>query len=563
MNRLGKTLITLLFIITIGLGQIARADLVASVDRDRIAMGDTFELTITATAGEDINQLRLRPLLAEFDLLQRSTSSSTSINNGRRTSTHAVVLQLSPKREGSLSIPALLAGADQSNFLLISVAPAPRSSAGDSQVRFEAELDRDTVYVQGQVILTLRLLQAINLDARSITELHLENAFVKPLEQKVFSRTMGGQNWAVHEIRYAIFPEQSGTFEIPSQTFSAREGRRRQSIFDRGNNGPALRRSTKAISIKVLPRPTSFKGTTWLPAHDIRLDESWSTPPDQLRVGESATRTVKITSEGLMGAQLPPVQFAAGAGLKFYPDQPSIADTELASGLMGSREDSAALVPTRDGSWELPEIRIPWWDVKSNAVRYAVLPATRVLVAAAELPLDFSLPAPINQQPNLIPITAPTPMRDATPWRTIAGIAFAGWLMTILYLIYGRMRRRPASVAAAYENPSEKLAFKQLLAACSTGNAARARSGLIAWCATLLPNTPAHSLERVAMALDDPQLSANLKQLNACLYDDQNTHWDGNELLCIAQRLRKQKQQRATKDNHPLQLYPNDLETTS
>ena len=65
------------------------------------------------------------------------------------------------------------------------VSRCPDIRPRDEPVLFEAEVDRDSVYVQGQVILTLRLQQAINLDGRSISELELDNAFVKPLEQQV------------------------------------------------------------------------------------------------------------------------------------------------------------------------------------------------------------------------------------------------------------------------------------------------------------------------------------------------------------------------------------------
>ena len=41
-------------------------------------------------------------------------------------------------------------------------------SADSDTVLFEAEIDREQVYVQGQLLLTLRVQQAVNLDARSI-----------------------------------------------------------------------------------------------------------------------------------------------------------------------------------------------------------------------------------------------------------------------------------------------------------------------------------------------------------------------------------------------------------
>ena len=84
----------------------ARAEITATVDRDRVALGDTLRLTISANEdNEDVSSIDLRPLQADFEILQRSTSSSTSIVNGRRSHTRQVLLDITPRREGELKIP--------------------------------------------------------------------------------------------------------------------------------------------------------------------------------------------------------------------------------------------------------------------------------------------------------------------------------------------------------------------------------------------------------------------------------------------------------------------------
>ena len=53
----------------------------ATLDRDRIALGDTLTLTITATNNDDLSEASLDPLFADFEVLQRSSSSNTNIVN--------------------------------------------------------------------------------------------------------------------------------------------------------------------------------------------------------------------------------------------------------------------------------------------------------------------------------------------------------------------------------------------------------------------------------------------------------------------------------------------------
>ncbi|MEH6584509.1 MAG: BatD family protein [Halioglobus sp.] len=558
MKLTGKAFRALLLLTAFALSCSAKAELSASVDRDRVALGDTIQLTISATGNEPINNIDLRPLTQDFQILQRSTASSTNIINGERSSTRQVILDIVPKREGSLRVPSLrVVGSGETNYLLIAVGPAT-SAAGDPLVSFEAELDADRVYVQGQAILTLRIQQAINLDSRSITDLQLDNAFVKQLEQKSFQRTINNRPWLVHEIRYAIFPEQSGELVIPAQTFSARESQPRRSAFDRGGAGRQLTRKTEALTLLVLPSANAFPGSTWLPARQLQITESWSTPPDQLRVGESATRRITLTGEGLQGAQLPPTLFPATKGLKFYPDQPVISDAEVSSGLQGVREDSAALVPTREGNWNIPEVRIPWWDTVSGELRYAVLPARNVIVGAA-----LDAPSPLN-----VPVpTATAPIFDNSPiavavneegnliWQVIAFISTAGWVLTVGYLLIRRKSPRPEKTVIT-ENLSEAAAFKQLLAACTTSNAQQARKHIIAWTAALFPDRNIHSLEQVETVFSDDELARELQEIDNGLYSPQLTAWDGKKLSAVASRLRKSQSSGKNRQTAELQLYP-------
>ena len=174
MRNIGKLLCYFLFA---GIIQTAQAAVQAEIDRQNVTLGDTLRLTITATEDEEISDTDLRPLLVDFEILQRSTSSSTSIVNGRRTHSKRILLDITPRRQGALEIPPLRVGKGRSNSLSVNVGPPASVGTATDTVLFEAEVDRTSVYVQGQVILTLRIQQAINLDNRCVSELKLEGMF--------------------------------------------------------------------------------------------------------------------------------------------------------------------------------------------------------------------------------------------------------------------------------------------------------------------------------------------------------------------------------------------------
>ena len=148
--------------------------------------------------------------------------------------------------------------------------------------------------------------------------------------------------------------------------------------------------------------------------------------------------------EGAQGAQLPPVLFTPIDGLKYYPDQPQISEQEVPSGLLGIRQDSAAVVPTRAGNFVIPEIRIPWWNVETKQMQHSVIRERKITVTPGDAADN---PIPIDPQPRKIDVNPNTPISTtANPWQQnrllwpiLAAISTLGWLLTGAYL--WRLRR--------------------------------------------------------------------------------------------------------------------------
>ena len=151
-------------------------------------------------------------------------------------------------------------------------------------------------------------------------------------------------------------------------------------------------------------------------------------------------------------------------------------------------EDSAAVVPTRAGSYVIPEIRIPWWNTQTEQVEYAVLPQRTITVAATE-PVDTSVadastssPAIEAAQDATVTAATATQPEQSSNWQILSIVSTLGWLLTLLYLW---RRREPGTKAptAPQQNPTEKHAYKKLIAACNGGDARSARGAAIAWAA--------------------------------------------------------------------------------
>ncbi len=128
MIRIGKTL-TLLLALLAGSVQAA---VEASVDRNRVALGDTLRLTVSATEDdEDLGSVDLAELQRDFEVLQRSTRSNTNIINGQRTHNRQLVMEITPLRTGELTIPAFQVGAKRTAPVTVSVSKPVQLDPGD------------------------------------------------------------------------------------------------------------------------------------------------------------------------------------------------------------------------------------------------------------------------------------------------------------------------------------------------------------------------------------------------------------------------------------------------
>ena len=505
----------------------AQAALYAALDRYRIAMGDTARLTLRSDDDSNPGDADLSALREHFEILEQSSSVSTRIVNGQHSQSRELILEITPRREGSIVIPPFAVDGKRSEALAVDVGPAPQARGADEVVSFEAEIDRSSLYVQGQLQLTLRVQQAVNLESRSITELDIPGAYVQTLGQNSFQRVIEGRPWLVHEIRYAIFPEASGELVIPAQTFSGRLGAGRRTLFDTLPAGQLIRRRSEAITVNVKPRPAGFPAATWLPAADLGIEEQWSAPPDTLRVGDSVTRTIRVTADGLQGAQLAPIEHAQIAGLRAYPDQPVIDNVHGVKGLTGIRTDSLALVAVQDGEYELPAIEVPWWDTGSDTLRVARLPARRLRVlpgAAARDAADARAP-----EPAAAPRVAPA--AGLGPWPWIAAGCALGWLLSGLGWWRSKARSPGDPRRLNARRPTARADLKALLAACKADDARLARRELQTWVHGLRGQGRAQTLLAWAEGTGSDALREAVQGLETALYRGaQAGAWHGGAL---------------------------------
>lgn len=493
----------------------------ASVDRTRLNAGESVELTLESNDPTLFGKPDLLPLNDLFEVLgTRQVNRLTSNNAGAQASTRWIIT-LQPKHSGYVVIPPLHLGQLHSEPITLHIQQG--SNADDNRLApifIDANLDQESVYVQAQTVLTLRIYHSVSLyDDSSLTQLDIPQARVESLgEPRTYEKDINGVRHGVIELRYAIFPQESGELLIPAQTFTA-------TAVDRSSStaynpfgprpGKVVRVKSPEIPLTVKAKPASYPADApWLPARSLTLSEVWNPQPDSARVGDSLTRSLLLKVEGLASAQLPPLPATQVSGLRRYPDQPQLANQIGENGLVGSREEREALVANREGLLVLPAVEVLWWNTRTDQLERSSLPARDLQVAAnpnmETLPVEAERVAPIAVSGSAL-----------WPWQLSTALLS---LTTLLgFVLWWRARRQPAVLPSQQTGPSPRNLLDDLKRSCLANDSQATRHALDAW-ARQQPETLAD------MAARFTPLSDALDGLNGALYSESGQHWQGRNL---------------------------------
>ncbi|MFI8981191.1 protein BatD [Ectopseudomonas khazarica] len=532
-------------------GQACADAFFASVDRTRLSEGETVVLTLESTDPTRFGRPDFSPLDENFEVLgSRQVNRLSSIGDTPRASTRWI-LTLQPRRSGEVVIPPIrLEDAETLPITLTVDAVSDASgSAKLAPVYIDASLDQDSVYVQAQAVLTLRIYHSVSMyDDSTLTPLQMQDARVEQLgEPRTYEKRIGGVRHGVIELQYAIYPQRSGELVIPGQTFSA-------TLVDRSRNddflpfgpraGKVSRVKSPDIPLRVKAKPADYPADApWLPARALGLAETWNPQPEQSQVGDSLTRRLILKVDGLSSAQLPPLPATQVEGLRRYPDQPQLSDQKSESGVVGTREEREALVPSRSGDIALPALEVVWWNTQSDSLERTTLPA-RTLQVAENPQLQGEDSPTVN-----LPVAQPQEVPELWPWQLAC--ALLGLSTLLGFALWWRARRQPAIQRAAQAGPSPRTLLDDLKRACQAGDAQATRYALDAW-ARQQPETLADMAARYV------PLSDALDGLNGALYSETGQQWQGDELWKAIRNLpAAQEPSAAPQDSSALPpLYP-------
>jgi len=214
-----RSLLTFLlftFLATASLAQGIRV----TIDRGEATIQDRLILTVTVEGSQSARpQL---PELSAFQVYSRGQQSQFNMVNGRTTLSATYNYMLVPQRTGTFTIGPASVELDgrtyQSQPFSVRILDASATPKDASTLFITAQVANPSPYVGEQVIYTWRFYRRVQVqDAQLLTPFAFEGFLVEDLgEVREYTTTRGGQEFAVSEIKKALFPQEQGKLTLPA-----------------------------------------------------------------------------------------------------------------------------------------------------------------------------------------------------------------------------------------------------------------------------------------------------------------------------------------------------------
>lgn len=523
--------------------------LTSSIDTPNPAVNEKFILTLQYDGDTGGDEPNIRPLQQQFTVLGSSTSTNFQVINGHASRSTIWSYEILARAGGHLRIPAFTVNGDTSAPIDIEVrnAPTPPSLNGDESIRTETEIDRSSVHVQEQAIVTWRVVSHVPLSDPQLQPPQIENVLTQNLGFRQYQRA--GANGSVENVieqRYAFFPQRSGDITIPSQNIQITTTTLQR--FGLGMVAPtatAMEVSTQPQQLHVVPAEKNAD-KYWIPAHDVTITQEFAglDANRQATAGTAFTRIIRIRAKGISAEQLPPIEINV-ENFRSYNDQPELQNEVDAKdgGIVGTRTEHVAMIASHSGSFDLPEIRIPWFNTRTSHWEEAVLPASTITVlpaagntAGQATATTNTPPAATTTAPDATATTAQTTPAAAaasasstTPslrvWQAAAAGFLLLWLASMAWM--WKQKRKPAIAdenssrntnRSIETSQSKKPAHNALSSAAASGDMKSLQREILNWAHQQWPAETSVSISDIARRIDNAGLAAQLLALERHLY---------------------------------------------
>ena len=335
-----------------------------------------------------------------------------------------------------------------------------------------------------------------------IGHFEIKDAIVLQREQFALNSTRGEGDitWTVQQWTLVVYPQRSGSFQIPSIPLT---------LSIAGENLEVITGKTETqpmIFSAELPAALQDK-QDWVATADFEVNDSFDKSFEELKPGDALIRTIRMSASNLPAMMLPKVLIIDIPGIAVYAKPPRLTDKVNRGDYLAERIQEFTYVFENPGEFELPAETFYWWNLETQSAETVTLPTQTLVITG--LP-GQSAGRRESSQPGLY-----DKLKNNLSLILQAGLAVV-LLLVALWLArrwLSGFRRSDSSTTA----PSKSWLLKQAKKACRQNHQQQALNYVYQWLDHYGNNTGKSISERVD-ELNNEELRLSYDEMMQAIY---------------------------------------------
>jgi hypothetical protein len=233
--------------------------------------------------------------------------------------------------------------------------------------------------VKQQVILTIEVATPRRFSKGThIGLVEVANVIAKQRNQLAVNYTekYKGQTWSIQRWEIVLYPLASGQVTIPPIPVQTQ-------VANKDGVGIDITLFTPSLSFKAhLPSGVLSEQHDWLTASELSLEQRWQLSNEELKVGDSITRTITIKADDTLSILFPDLLVdSSNDNYQTYRKPIKLSDSSNRGVYQSKKVEQSVYVLQQGGEVNLPSTELIFWNSKKNQLETLHLEGKKVAVA--------------------------------------------------------------------------------------------------------------------------------------------------------------------------------------
>ncbi|MCB8821983.1 hypothetical protein [Microvirga rosea] len=256
--------------------------------------------------------------------------------------------------------------------------------------------------------------------------------------------TIGQRPYVGQRFTFAVYPRRGGRLTVPAPHITLLDPTGDVAGSTMGN----------PVSLDVAVPPGIDPSGPVIASIRVSASQAWlPVQATRFETGGALVRTVTREAVDVPALGMPDLTFAVPDGVRVYVDPPVSEDRVNRGSVTGHRTDKVTYVFERAGTFTIPTLTQPWWDLGTKSAQLVNLPGVSVTVSA--VPSTAASSADVRRSPR--------------KWLKMAFGLAATLSVLVLAVRYGWPRVRDGWLAWQQRQATSEMAARRALCRVARG----------------------------------------------------------------------------------------------